>query len=178
LDSRHSTGWTRLDYDRDGDLDLLVGPHTIDKPVLYENRGEGGNWLRLDLHKLGAGHVLGAEVWITADEQTQYRVRNSRTDFLSQESRVLHIGLGDASQFERVRVVWLNGATTTVRDVHAGRLLCLRPMALTKASARRRGRSPLARNDLAYDRNPLKGHAWNSQITGQGEAVQPDSVQS
>jgi hypothetical protein len=96
-----------FDYDRDGDLDLFVA-NNAGAPLLLRN--EGGNdrrWLQVELR----GHTsnregLGARVWVTTRAGTQVREVGGPSYFLGHSERVLHFGLGEASEVEQVRVVW------------------------------------------------------------------------
>ncbi|MFB6135272.1 MAG: CRTAC1 family protein [Halobacteriaceae archaeon] len=121
FDAVSGLGVARLDYDRDGDLDLLVGPYRTGHVRLYENRGVAGSWLQVALASDGAGPTIGARVYVTTDDGTQMRVQNARADYLSQDTRVLHFGLGSAHRVDRVRVVWPDGSERVLTGVPANR---------------------------------------------------------
>lgn len=120
LQTASGRGLAHLDYDRDGDQDLVVAVHD-GAFTLYENRGEGGNWLQVTLDGDGSP-TLGARVYVTAGNSTAFRVADAETGFLSQESRILHLGLGD-TETATVRVVWPDGSERTVEDVAANQRL-------------------------------------------------------
>lgn len=106
-------GLTTLDYDRDGDQDLVVA-NGGGAFKLYENQQPTGNWLEIRPVTATNATAIGAEVFVTAGNRTQYAPLNAKADFRSQDSRTLHFGLGDATAVE-VRVVWPDG---TVRTFH------------------------------------------------------------
>lgn len=113
-------GMATLDYDLDGDQDLVVT--NSDGPFkLYENQRTGGDWLQV--RPVGANNAtaIGAEVYVTTGNRTQYEPLNVKADFRSQDSRTLHFGLGDARTAE-LRIVWPDGTVRTV-SVDANRRL-------------------------------------------------------
>ena len=109
-----SRGLAVADYDGDGDQDVLVvrldGP-----PKLLENGMQTGSWLRLDLASLTAdgepnGYGDGSTVTVRVGDQ-QIRRSVTSASYLSQSSRTLHFGLGDATSVDAVEVAWLSGET-------------------------------------------------------------------
>jgi hypothetical protein len=116
------------DFDRDGDLDILVG-HSLmrceyapsecqaDSQVhLFENiTGEGSNWIQLHLEG-GAGTnraAIGARVQVTAGGVTQTQeVDGGHGQGGLQRDLVLHFGLGPSCEAE-VSIRWPDAALTT-----------------------------------------------------------------
>ncbi len=119
LDGR---GLLYLDYDNDGDQDLVVTAHR-DSLRLYRNdlAGPSANWLRLFLDTRAdptlAPHGFGARVIATVDGQQYHRYLDGCAGYLTQSELSLHFGLGDAETVDELRVEWTNGAVTTLTDV-------------------------------------------------------------
>jgi len=123
-------GAATLDFDRDGDMDLIVA--TVEEKFrLYENTNRGGNSFQIRIQRGGKTPLLGTEVYVTVDEQTRYWSLNPKADYLSQDTRIAHFGLGATTQIDRVRVVWPDGRETVLRDIEANRRYSVSPGGLT-----------------------------------------------
>ena len=127
-DTGQGKGLVTFDYDRDGDLDLLViNNHSM--PRLYRNDGHNANgWLQVRLVGTTSNRDgLGARVTVTptAGATPQLREIGVRSHFLGQSERVEHFGLGaqaDAAtqRVAEVRVEWpASGIVTVLQDVPA-----------------------------------------------------------
>lgn len=108
-------GAAYADYDRDGDLDILVT--TNDGPAaLFRNDGGNANhWLRVRL--VGAPpntSALGAIVTLKAESSTQRRMVRSGSSYASQSELTATFGLGATAAVESLTVTWPNGAEETV----------------------------------------------------------------
>jgi hypothetical protein len=127
FENTNGRGIAHLDYDRDGDVDLVLASQTPaadvvlgngspEAPVrVYENTA-GGRALQVSLKQTEERPALGASVSVTMGNRTRHAVRNSKADFLSQDTRVLHFGAGDARR-AAVRIRWRDGRTHTFDGV-------------------------------------------------------------
>jgi hypothetical protein len=116
LITSNGRGLATLDYDRDGDRDVVVAD-TSDRFKLYENAADDGNWLRVrvDGNETPLGSVVRVE---TSDGEVRTRVLSSRSNFFSQSSRALHFGLGPQT-IERLEVRRPDGTELVFEDVEA-----------------------------------------------------------
>jgi len=113
LPDMNSRGMVRVDFDRDGDLDIVSADET-NQAKLLENVGRTGNWLSVSLEKkANEPQPLGTRVYLTTGNETRVRFLNARVDFLSQEPRVAHFGLSDDRSIAELRVVWPDGTERT-----------------------------------------------------------------
>ena len=114
-------GLATLDYDRDGAQELVVAAYDGEF-VVYDNTGTGDrNSLQFRVVDEDGATALGATVTVTASGEQTVR-QASNTDFLSQDSRVEHVGLG-ASETASVRVTWPDGTERVYEDVRANQRL-------------------------------------------------------
>jgi len=88
-------GIAPLDYDNDGDIDLLVVRRKT-YTALYRNTLASSNgWLEVDL--VGAGgslNTVGARAWVQTSDRVQMREVVAGSSFKCQEPPRLHFGLG------------------------------------------------------------------------------------
>ena len=115
------------DYDVDGRLDLFVTNGLQLAPIgaggpemLFRNVSETGNhWLELDLEGTSSNRDgIGARVLVTANGKTQLREQDGGYHRWSQDSQVLHFGLGVATEAS-IRVEWPGGVVDTFDNVAA-----------------------------------------------------------
>ena len=99
------------DYDRDGDLDVLIA--TNNGPAhLYRNDGGNGNhWLNVKLEGTRCNRDgIGAVVRVTSAGGTQWQAVHSGSSFCSASDLALTFGLGRDEKATSVEVQWPGGA--------------------------------------------------------------------
>jgi hypothetical protein len=130
-------GVALADFDRDGQLDLLI--QNLDKPALMlMGRGEAGNWLQLDLEGTRSNRdAVGAVATIRTGDQSQLRQVASSGGFLSSSSPILHFGLGDATTVDEVEIRWPSGERQTIVSVAANQRLSIREPAAGETARRK-----------------------------------------
>ena len=112
------------DYDRDGDLDVLIA--TNNGPAhLYRNDGGNANhWLNLKLQGTRCNRDgIGAVVHLTSAGGTQWQAVHSGSSYCSASDLALTFGLGADDQATRIEVDWPGGAHQTLSGVRAGQSL-------------------------------------------------------
>ncbi len=107
------------DFDRDGDLDLLIT--TNNGPAyLYRNDQQTGNHrLRVRLIGTQSNHdAIGATVRLFYGGLTQTRVVKGGSSYLSQSELPLTFGLGKHDSVDRMVVEWPSGRTEEFKSLN------------------------------------------------------------
>ncbi|MHC4923791.1 MAG: CRTAC1 family protein [Planctomycetota bacterium] len=116
-------GLVSLDADGDGRLDLVA---TVlgGSPVLLRNQTERrGQWIRFRLTGTESPRdPAGAVVTVVAEGRRQSRTLHFGSSFASMNEPVLHFGLGEARQVDRVIVRWPSGRVQELDGRPAGRI--------------------------------------------------------
>ena len=121
-------GMMRLDYDNDGDQDLLIAPF-FDVSRLFQNEitGTGTRWLRVFLDTMRneqlPAHGYGAIVSVTVGGATRWRQMWGGDHFLGGSEMSAHFGLGPATVVDTLTVEWPNGEVTTLNNVPTNQTL-------------------------------------------------------
>jgi hypothetical protein len=110
------------DFDRDGDLDMLLTTNN-GPSFLYRNDQLGGNrGIRFQLVGTKSNRdAIGATVRIFYNGQSQSRVVRGGSSYLSQSELPVTFGLGKRDKIERATIDWPSGRTEEFKDLPAGR---------------------------------------------------------
>ena len=109
------------DFDRDGDVDLLIttnqGP-----ALLYRNDVTNGNRsIRLRLVGTKSNRdAIGAMVRLSTPEGTQSRMVKTGSSYLSQSELALTFGIGKRDRAERAIIEWPSGRVDEFKNLAAG----------------------------------------------------------
>jgi hypothetical protein len=124
------------DFDRDGDVDLLITTNN-DSPVLFRNDQTAGNRsLRFRLVGVASNRdAIGATVRIFHDGGSQTRVVKSGSSYLSQSELPVTFGVGRRDRVDRVVIAWPSGRTEEFKHVASGKAYdCVEGKGITPAS--------------------------------------------
>ncbi len=102
-------GAAYADYDRDGDLDILLTEN--EGPAhLWRNDSKGGAYLRVHVEsKQGNRDALGTRIVAITDGLHMERRVRTGSSYLSQSERTAVFGLGEATQVDTLVVYWPSG---------------------------------------------------------------------
>jgi hypothetical protein len=121
------------DFDRDGDLDLLLTTNQGPAYLYRNDVATGVQSVRLRLIGTKSNRdAIGAAVHLTTPEGTQLRFVKTGSSYLSQSELTLTFGLGGAGTASRVVVEWPSGAVQEFSKVAAGAYECTEGMQLRR----------------------------------------------
>lgn len=126
-------GFVLFDYDGDGFQDMgITSPNVPRFRIIRNEIGDhtdnrsvqialvGGNWTSQSSDEWSPRDAFGARV-VTHVGTTQRMMHLSLGEGLSgQNSKRIHVGLGDADQIDLVEVIWPSGKRTLKKRISAG----------------------------------------------------------
>jgi len=123
-DGGHSC--TLLDYDNDGDLDILVPNGSLGNPkvnYIYSNEGNNNNWININCKgTVSNASAIGSRIYLkaTIGEKPVWQMRElaQQTGLHSFSSPRFHFGLGDATKIDSLIIQWSSGIKDTYLDVN------------------------------------------------------------
>ncbi|MDP1561786.1 MAG: ASPIC/UnbV domain-containing protein, partial [Pirellulaceae bacterium] len=103
-------GSAYLDYDNDGDLDLVLVGLGGKPRFLRNDQNAGNNWVHVKLRG-PAGNLdgLGALVTVRAGDSVQKQWISPTRSYLSQVEPIAYFGLGKNTKVDSLEVVWPGG---------------------------------------------------------------------
>ena len=112
------------DFDRDGDLDVIVTTNH-GRPMLLRNDGGNKNrWLAIHLTGARSNRSgIGANLFLSAGGKQQLHEYGVAGSYLSQSAPEAWFGLGQADHADTLAIVWPSGARQEFRDLPAGKVL-------------------------------------------------------
>jgi hypothetical protein len=125
-----------FDFDNDGDLDIFVvnqDPVALLYPnksstLLYRNDSPKSNWLKLKLIGIdNESFGIGCKVEIrTKGKIFVKEVDGGASSHNSQNSTILHFGLGEISKLDEIKIFWPNGNIQFLTNQKVNQLLEIR----------------------------------------------------
>ena len=119
---RVGRGLAFADFDRDGDVDLLLTTNNGPAYLFRNDVNSGNRSLRLHLTGTRSNRdAIGAVVRIDQNGETQMRVVRGGSSYLSQSELPVTFGVGKADRISRLTVEWPSGASQEFKNIVAGR---------------------------------------------------------
>jgi len=110
------------DFDRDGDVDLLITTNNGPAYLYRNDQSSGNRSLRFRLAGTKSNRdAIGATVRIFHDGSSQSRLVKSGSSYLSQSELPVTFGVGRRDRVDRVVITWPSGATQEFTNVATGR---------------------------------------------------------
>ena len=117
------------DYDLNGFLDLFItnGEGTSEprgSSQLFQNQGNQNNWIEILLEGIVSNRdAVGAQVFVTSGGVTQLREQSGGIHKFSQNSSVLHFGLGSNTIIDKILIKWPSGIQQTLSNLTVNQLV-------------------------------------------------------
>jgi hypothetical protein len=112
------------DFDRDGDLDLVVC--NLNEPVsVYQNNTADGNRAVIRLKGRLNSWGIGAKVTVETKLGTQVRQLTPIRGYMASHEPVVHFGLGDEKKIKKLTVHWPSGHAQSFEDIDANQRLTI-----------------------------------------------------
>ena len=117
-DYDHSSSYTYIDMDRDGDLDIIA--NTLYGPFkVYTNNNTEGNSVTIKLiDEKGNRFCLGCTLIVhygSEDKRQQMREIKMGGGFHSYDAPIAHFGLGLYETIQQIEIIWSNGKVSTIQ---------------------------------------------------------------
>jgi hypothetical protein len=110
------------DFDRDGDLDILLTTNNGPAYLYRNDQAAGNRSIRFRLMGTQSNRdAIGAIARIFYNGQSQSRMVKGGSSYLSQSELPITFGLGRRDKIERVQIEWPNGAKEEFKDLAAGK---------------------------------------------------------
>jgi enediyne biosynthesis protein E4 len=110
------------DFDRDGDLDLLITTNNGPAFLFRNDLSNGNRSIRFALVGTKSNRdAIGAVVRIFHSGETQMRMVHGGSSYLSQSELAATFGVGKADKIERVTIDWPNSGTEEYKNLVIGR---------------------------------------------------------
>ena len=126
-------GLVHLDYDNDGDQDVVIfnnrGLPTLVRNELDPGADGSGRWLRVFLDTTARADLapdgFGSLVAVRAGDLRQVRYVGAAAGYLGPSELSAHFGLGTAPVVDELQVHWADGSTSTYHQVPTNRTLTI-----------------------------------------------------
>ena len=114
------------DFDRDGDLDLLVTTNNGPAYLLRNDGGNTNNWISIRTRGVKSNRDgIGAVVRIESAGGRQWNMVRSGSSYASQSDLALTFGLGNDRVVSSIQVDWPSGVKDRIADVPARQFLTI-----------------------------------------------------
>jgi len=123
----YSNGMAYADFDKDGDLDLVIN-NINEKAFLLKNttsENSNGNYFRLRLEgSVKNRHAIGSKVTLWSNGKAQHQFHSVIKGYLSSMEPILHFGVSTAL-IDSLNVVWPNGKVSLLKELSANQTYSL-----------------------------------------------------
>jgi len=123
-----NNGAAYADLNNDGNLDLVIN-NLNDKATIYQNNGNANkkaHYIKIRLKGAGKNtYGIGAKVYVQTAHTNQMQEEYTSRGFQSSVDPVMHIGLGEDSIIQSIKIKWVGGKESLLQNVQADTLLVI-----------------------------------------------------
>ncbi len=123
-----NNGAVYADLDNDGALDLVIS-NLNDFATVYKNNiseDKHAHYVRIKLNGEGKNTAgIGAKVYVKTAHNSQMQEQYTSRGFQSSVDPVMHIGLGDDSIIQSIKIKWVGGKESFLQNIKADTLLVI-----------------------------------------------------
>ncbi|RED98417.1 FG-GAP-like repeat-containing protein [Marinoscillum furvescens] len=127
----NANGLAVFDYDNDGDQDVLISNsddimHFYENTLLQDSTPANKGWLQLWLEGSQSNRsAIGTRLELTTDQGVQHRYFTG-ADFMAQNLKPVHFGLGTATQITQLKITWPLGGVQELSGLEINQSYLLR----------------------------------------------------
>jgi len=114
------------DFDRDGDIDILVSNNFGTLQLFRNNHGSQQNFINISLQGLGKNtQAIGAKVYLKTGNKTQLQEVKAGGNFISSAPAELHFGVQQATSIDEIIIEWPKPSpfTSIIKDLKANQFI-------------------------------------------------------
>ncbi len=124
--ARNARGAAYADYDRDGDLDMIVTTNHGRAVLLRNDGGNRNHWLCIHLIGTRSNRQgIGARLLLEAGGKQYLRQYGVQGSYLSSSAPEAWFGLGQIKQIDSLTIAWPSGSRQVFRDLPIDRTLAI-----------------------------------------------------
>jgi hypothetical protein len=126
---RSGRGLATLDYDNDGDRDIIISHVDLQATcsLLRNDGGNQNNWLGMLLvGKNGPAAAIGAKVTLVAGGKKQVFVNQWSTSYLSNNDPRILAGLGKQKTVESIEINWSDGTRQVLKNIPSNKYITIK----------------------------------------------------
>jgi hypothetical protein len=110
------------DFDRDGDLDILLTTNNGPAALFRNDQLAGNRCIRFELQGTKSNRdAIGATVQIFAGDLHQVRMVRTGSSYLSQSELPVTFGLAKREKIDRVVITWPSGRIEEIKNLQSGK---------------------------------------------------------
>jgi hypothetical protein len=114
------------DFDRDGDLDVIVLNSRSGVTLIQNDSMTGNHWMQICLKGMDCNRFgVGSRVRVVCGSRVYHQEVQTGRGYQGHHSLPLHFGLGSAERVDRIEVDWLGGKTEVFDGPAADQMVTL-----------------------------------------------------